>query len=208
MVSTTSTACSLVSISRTIIMDCASMMPTTRFADMPTCIYGLRTAATIIAITIIYMVSVRPDLMSTRRKISASNKPTTKTSVVRTKTYTDGDVVVTTTYDNNGNVKSTQSSTWSAEMNNIKTDTDFMLQFGNMRVAFLDAIKDAGAKTLQTGIVVKMARMCKEYSKLLTQNEKKTCMNSINEMKDKLKKTNADTFMDGMLQEAWIALSK
>ena len=62
------TACSLVSISRTIIMDCASMMPTTRFADMPTCIYGLRTAATIIAITIIYMVSVRPDLMSTRRK--------------------------------------------------------------------------------------------------------------------------------------------
>ena len=143
-----------------------------------------------------------------RSKFTASNKPTTKTSVVRTKTYTDGDVVVTTTYDNNGNVKSTQSSTWSAEMNNIKTDTDFMLQFGNMRVAFLDAIKDAGAKTLQTGIVVKMARMCKEYSKLLTQNEKKTCMNSINEMKDKLKKTNADTFMDGMLQEAWIALSK
>ena len=141
-------------------------------------------------------------------KIFASNKPTTKTSVVRTKTYTDGDVVVTTTYDNNGNVKSTQSSTWSAEMNNIKTDTDFMLQFGNMRVALLDAIKDAGAKTLQTGIVVKMARMCKEYSKLLTDNEKKTCMNSINEMKDKLKKTNADTFMDGMLQEAWIALSK
>lgn len=141
-------------------------------------------------------------------KISASNKPTTKTSVVRTKTYTDGDVVVTTTYDNNGNVKSTQSSTWSAEMNNIKTDTDFMLQFGNMRVAFLDAIKDAGAKTLQTGIVVKMARMCKEYSKLLTQNEKKTCMYSINEMKEKLKKTNADTFMDGMLQEVWIALSK
>ena len=64
----TSTAYSLVSISRTIIMDCASMMPTTRFADMHTCIYGLRTAATIIAITIIYMVSVRPDLMSTRRK--------------------------------------------------------------------------------------------------------------------------------------------
>ena len=117
-------------------------------------------------------------------------------------------MVVTTTYDNNGNVKSTQLSTWSAEMNNIKTDTDFMLQFGNMRVAFLDAIKDAGAKTLQTGIVVKMARMCKEYSKLLTQNEKKTCMYSINEMKEKLKKTNADTFMDGMLQEAWIALSK
>ena len=135
-------------------------------------------------------------------------KKTTKTSVVRTKTYSDGDVVVTTTYDNNGNVTSTQSSPWSVEMNNIKTDTDFMLQFGNMRVAFLDAIKDAGAKTLQTGIVVKMARMCKEYSKLLTQNEKKTCMYSINEMKEKLKKTNADTFMDGMLQEAWIALSK
>ena len=143
-----------------------------------------------------------------KSKITASNMPTTMTSVVRTKTYTDGDVVVTTTYDNNGNVKSTQSSTWSVEMNKIKTDTDFMLLFGNLRTAFLDAIKDADAKTLQTGIVVKLARMCKEYSKVLTDNEKKTCMNSINEMKDKLKKTNADTFMDGMLQEAWIAMSK
>ena len=143
-----------------------------------------------------------------RSKITAHDKPSTKTSVMRTKTYTDGDVVVTTTYDNNGNVKSTQSSTWSVEMDNIKTDTDFMLQFGNMRSAFLDAIKDADSKTLQTGIVVKLVRMCKEYSKLLTQNEKKTCMNSINEMKDTLKKTNADTFMDGMLTEAWIALSK
>ena len=135
-------------------------------------------------------------------------KKTTKTSVVRTKTYSDGDVVVTTTYDNNGNVTSTQSIPWSVEMNNIKTDTDFMLQFGNMRAAFLDAIKDADSKTLQTGIVVKLARMCKEYSKLLTDNEKRTCRNSINEMKDTLKKVNADTFMDGMLQEAWIALSK
>lgn len=135
-------------------------------------------------------------------------KKTTKTSVVRTKTYSDGDVVVTTTYDNNGNVTSTQSSPWSVEMNNIKTDTDFMLQFGNMRAAFLGAIKDADSKTLQTGIVVKLARMCKEYGKLLTDNEKRTCRNSINEMKDTLKKVNADTFMDGMLQEAWIALSK
>lgn len=135
-------------------------------------------------------------------------KKTTKTSVVRTKTYSDGDVVVTTTYDNNGNVTSTQSSPWSVEMNNIKTDTDFMLQFGNMRAAFLGAIKDADSKTLQTGIVVKLARMCKEYGKLLTDNEKRTCRNSINEMKNTLMKANADTFMDGMLQEAWIALSK
>ena len=135
-------------------------------------------------------------------------KKTTKASVVRTKTYSDGDVVVTTTYDNNGNVTSTHSSPWSVEMNNIKTDTDFMLQFGNMRAAFLDAIKAADSKTLQTGIVVKLARMCKEYGKLLTDNEKRTCRNSINEMKDTLKKVNADTFMDGMLQEAWIALSK
>ena len=135
-------------------------------------------------------------------------KKTTKTSVVRTKTYSDGDVFVTTTYDNNGNVTSTQSIPWSVEMNNIKTDTDFMLQFGNMRAAFLDAIKDADTKTLQTGIVVKLARMCKEYGKLLTDNEKRTCRNSINEMKNTLMKANADTFMDGMLQEAWIALSK
>lgn len=143
-----------------------------------------------------------------KSSINAPKKKTTKTSVVRTKTYSDGDVVVTTTYDNNGNVTSTQSIPWSVEMNNIKTDTDFMLQFGNMRAAFLDAIKDADTKTLQTGIVVKLARMCKEYGKLLTDNEKRTCRNSINEMKNTLMKANADTFMDGMLQEACIALSK
>ena len=96
----------------------------------------------------------------------------------------------------------------SAMANEVKNDIDFMLQFGNLRAAFLDAIKDADAKMLQTGIVVKIARLCREHSKLLTDNEKQTCTSIIDEMKSTLKKVNPDTFMDGVLQEARIAVAK
>lgn len=64
------------------------------------------------------------------------------------------------------------------------------------------------AKTLQTGIVVKLTRLCKEHSKLLTSNEKTTCINSLQEMSKTMQKTNPDSFMDGMLREAINALKK
>lgn len=143
-----------------------------------------------------------------KSRTNASNKSVTKSTTVRTKTYTDGDMVITSTYDSDGNVTSMQSSTGAAMMNNVKTDIDFMLQFGNLRAAFLDAIKDANAKTLQTGIVVKIARLCKEHGKLLTDNEKKTCISSLDEMNRTMMKTNQDSFMSGMLQEAKNTLGK
>ena len=131
------------------------------------------------------------------------------TRTVRTRTFSDGKTVVTQTYDSDGTLVRTESLPQSLSMGvDIKSDSDFMLQFGNLRAAFLDAVKDAEAKTLQTGIVVKIARMCKEHVNLLSANEKRTCINSINEMSNTLRKTNADTFMDGMLQEARIVLSK
>lgn len=126
-----------------------------------------------------------------------------------TRTISDGKMVVTQTYDSDGNLIRSESLPQSlATGTEVNTDTDFMLQFGNLRSAFLDAIKDAEAKTLQTGIVVKIVRLCKEHGKLLSENEKHTCVNSIVEMSNTLKKTNADTFMDGMLQEAKNVLSK
>ena len=128
-------------------------------------------------------------------------------SRVRTSSYSDGTVVVTQTYDSDGNVVSTTSAPQQSAAD-VKTDLDFMLQFGNLRAAFLDAIKDADAKTLQTGLVVKIARLCKEKGKILSANEKKTCVNSLTDMCSVLRKTNDDSFMAGMLQEAIIGLSK
>ena len=136
-------------------------------------------------------------------------KPINKGSMLRTQTVLDDNGVTTTTYDNDGNVRVFNSRSFSSVMaNEVKTDIDFMLMFGNLRAAFLDAIKDADAKTLQTGIVVKIARLCREHSKLLTDNEKQTCTSIIDEMKSTLKKVNPDTFMDGVLQEARIAVAK
>ena len=136
-------------------------------------------------------------------------KPINKGSMLRTQTVLDDNGVTTTTYDNDGNVRVFNSRSFpSATNNEVKTDIDFMLMFGNLRAAFLDAIKDADAKTLQTGIVVKIARLCREHSKLLTDNEKQTCTSIIDEMKSTLKKVNPDTFMDGVLQEARIAVAK
>lgn len=136
-------------------------------------------------------------------------KSLNKGTSLRTQTVLDDNGVTTTTYDNDGNVRVFNSRSFpSATNNEVKTDIDFMLQFGNLRAAFLDAIKDADAKTLQTGIVVKIARLCREHSKLLTDNEKQTCISIIDEMKSTLKKVNPDTFMDGVLQEARIAVAK
>ncbi len=136
-------------------------------------------------------------------------KPINKGSMLRTQTVLDDNGVTTTTYDNDGNVRVFNSRSFSSAMaNEVKNDIDFMLMFGNLRAAFLDAIKDADAKTLQTGIVVKIARLCREHNKLLTDNEKQTCTSIIDEMKSTLKKVNPDTFMDGVLQEARIAVAK
>ena len=136
-------------------------------------------------------------------------KSLNKGTSLRTQTVLDDNGVTTTTYDNDGNVRVFNSRSFpSATNNEVKTDIDFMLLFGNLRAAFLDAIKDADAKTLQTGIVVKIARLCREHSKLLTDNEKQTCTSIIDEMKSTLKKVNPDTFMDGVLQEARIAVAK
>lgn len=140
-------------------------------------------------------------------KESKRQKSATKGNTVSTKTFSDGSVVITETYDNNGNLRAYTTSPQST-VENVKTDIDFMLLFGNLRVAFLDAIKDADAKTLQTGIVVKIARLCKENGKVLTQNERATCVRSIDEMSTAVRKTNADSFMEGMLQEAKKVLLK
>ena len=153
-----------------------------------------------------HIYGVKPSEFAAYKDGKRKNQ-STKSNTFTTKTYSDGTVVITENYDSDGNLRSSTTSPQPV-VDEVKTDIDFMLQFGNLRAAFLDAIKDADAKTLQTGIVVKIARLCKENGKVLTQNERATCTRSIDEMSNALRKANADSFMAGMLQEAKSALVK
>lgn len=127
---------------------------------------------------------------------------------LRTSTYADGNMIVTQTYDSDGNLVRTDTAPQTSTAKEVKSDIDFMLQFGNLRAAFLEAIKDANAKVLQTGIVVKITRLCKESGRLLSDNEKRTCRNSLSEMSTDLQNANPDSFLEGMIKEARDVLSK
>lgn len=154
-----------------------------------------------------HIYGVKPSEYAAYRETRNRKQGRGNSSTVRTSSYSDGTVVVTQTYGSDGKVVST-TTTPQQSTDDVKTDLDFMLQFGNLRAAFLDAIKDTDAKTLQTGIVVKIVRLCKEKGNMLSNNEKGTCINSLEEMFTTLRKVNADSFMSGMLQEAKNVLAK
>lgn len=155
-----------------------------------------------------HIYGVKPsEYAAYKEAFNKTSRGKSSNSTVRTSSYSDGTVVVTQTYGSDGKLMSTTTAPQQST-DDVKTDLDFMLQFGNLRAAFLDAIKDADAKTLQTGIVVKIVRLCKENGKMLSNNEKRTCISSLEEMFATLRKVNDDIFMSGMLQEARNALAK
>ena len=117
-------------------------------------------------------------------------------------TIVDGNEVRVITGSNGTNVDI------DTDIENISTDSDFMILFGNLRVAFLDAIKHSERKALQTGIAVKLVQLCKKHVKLLSLNERDTCLSSLVDMKNMLQKTNPDPFIKGMLEEATITLRR
>lgn len=119
-----------------------------------------------------------------------------------TTTIVDGNEVRVITSSNGTNVDI------DTDIENISTDSDFMILFGNLRVAFLDAIKHSERKALQTGIAVKLVQLCKKHVKLLSLNERDTCLSSLVDMKNMLQKTNPDPFIKGMLEEATITLRR
>ena len=122
------------------------------------------------------------------------NDPT-KVSNTRVITY-DGKQII----DNNGYVV-TGLKDLEPTINN---DLDFMKRFGTLRASFISTGVD---KTLVLyGLVVKIAELCKNHGKLLTDNERTTCDKSLSE----LIKNNSlgDPYIAGMLEEARIALKK
>ena len=86
----------------------------------------------------------------------------------------------------------------------INDDLDFMKRFGILRASFISTGVD---KTLVLyGLVVKIAELCKNHGKLLTDNERTTCDKSLSEL---IKNYSlGDPYIAGMLEEARIALKK
>lgn len=122
------------------------------------------------------------------------NDPT-KVSNTRVITY-DGKQII----DNNGYVI-TGLKDLEPTINN---DLDFMKRFGTLRASFVSTGVD---KTLVLyGLVVKIAELCKNHGKLLTDNERTTCDKSLSEL---IKNYSlGDPYIAGMLEEARIALKK
>ena len=122
------------------------------------------------------------------------NDPT-KVSNTRVITY-DGKQII----DNNGYVV-TGLEKLEPTINN---DLDFMKRFGTLRASFISTGVD---KTLVLyGLVVKIAELCKNHGKLLTDNERTTCDKSLSEL---IKNYSlGDPYIAGMLEEARLALKK
>lgn len=91
----------------------------------------------------------------------------------------------------------------------VTNDVEFMTQFGLLRVAFLDAIKDPSQKMLQVGLATKIVALCKDHSNLLTYGERTTCKNTILDMTNIMNKTvRGDIYLEGMLKQAIDYLGK
>lgn len=91
----------------------------------------------------------------------------------------------------------------------VTNDVEFMTQFGLLRVAFLDAIKDPSQKMLRVGLATKIVALCKDHSNLLTYGERTTCKNTILDMTNIMNKTvRGDIYLEGMLKQAIDYLGK
>lgn len=111
-------------------------------------------------------------------------------------TIFDGkDVTVIT--DNNGKTRITNYK-------NPTNDVEFIAQFGNLRAAFLDAVKDADKRNLQTGIAVKLLDLCKNHGKLIQHNneEVNACTMALVDMRNISKNNLKDNFICGILESA------
>lgn len=96
-----------------------------------------------------------------------------------------------------------------AKPSKVTNDVEFMTQFGLLRVAFLDAIKDPSQKMLQVGLATKIVALCKDHSSLLTYGERTTCKNTILDMTNIMNKTvRGDIYLEGMLKQAIDYLGK
>ncbi|MGM9697269.1 MAG: hypothetical protein ACI3Y0_01305 [Prevotella sp.] len=86
----------------------------------------------------------------------------------------------------------------------VTNDIEFMKRFGMLRAAFLAANKNKD-EMYRVGAVMKIVELCKEYSHLLSPNERSTCEASLGEL---AKQYDNDTYLAGMLKEAQLLVQK
>jgi len=101
--------------------------------------------------------------------------------------------------------------TFDSEMTPPKDAAEFMVQLNSLRAAFKNA-KDqypyfgnqVNRRTLQTGVVNKIVKLCKGYSKLLNADEKKFCSTAL----VKMKKDTDDDYLQSVLELAATSIKK
>ena len=88
----------------------------------------------------------------------------------------------------------------------VNDDVDFMRLFGNLRVAFQDAVQSANTtegRSMLIAVSTKLLEICKKHQSLLSDHEKTVCLTSLVDMA----KSCEDKFISGMLHEAAMQLT-
>lgn len=104
---------------------------------------------------------------------------------------------------NNTTFRMESSRNFSPEFAAPKDAAEFMVQLNTLRAAFKN-VKDqypylgnqANRRTLQTGVVNKIVKLCKGYGKLLSADEKKFCSTALS----KMKKDTDDDYLQSLLE--------
>ncbi len=126
---------------------------------------------------------------------------TVEKGLSRRRATLSGNSLIVEQYDDKGQLTLRQHQLV-GDSQKVTNDIEFITQFGLLRVAFLDAIKDADQKMLQVGIAAKMVALCKDHGNLLTPVERQTCNKTLSDLRTTVEQTLPDTYLDGMLQQA------
>ncbi len=89
------------------------------------------------------------------------------------------------------------------EINEIKTSTGFLRRFGSLRAAFKKSLSNHKTE-IRTVLTNKILELCRSHGKLLNNEERKLCTDSMRE----LQKMEFDAYIRGLLDVAMSSLKK
>lgn len=89
------------------------------------------------------------------------------------------------------------------ESNEIKTSTDFLRRFGSLRAAFKKSLSNHKTE-IRTVLTNKILELCRSHAKLLNNEERKLCTDSMRE----LQKMESDAYIRGLLDVAMSSLKR
>ncbi len=89
------------------------------------------------------------------------------------------------------------------DSNEIKTSTDFLRRFGSLRAAFKKSLSNHKTE-IRTVLTNKILELCRSHGKLLNNEERKLCTDSMRE----LQKMEFDAYIRGLLDVAMSSLKR